>query len=121
MTAEQDVMVAERDSNPRTWTQVEIDQRVFDLYDEYCHGRMDRCAFLELAAVVTVVGLAMEQDLLPRYAKAQTISFTDPSLKARYVTYASRGGSSGTMRGYLVQPSGEGPFPVVLVIHENGG
>ena len=21
-------------------TQIEIDQRVFDLYDEYCHGRM---------------------------------------------------------------------------------
>lgn len=25
------------------------------------------------------------------------------------------------MRGYLVQPTGEGPFPAVLVIHENRG
>lgn len=25
-------------------TQAEIDRRVFDLYDEYCHGRMDRRA-----------------------------------------------------------------------------
>jgi carboxymethylenebutenolidase len=25
------------------------------------------------------------------------------------------------MRGYLVEPSGEGPFPTVLVIHENRG
>ena len=25
------------------------------------------------------------------------------------------------MRGYLVQPSGAGPFPVVLVVHENRG
>ena len=25
------------------------------------------------------------------------------------------------MRGYLVQPSGAGPFPSVLVIHENRG
>src|SRR5262249_10446481 len=25
------------------------------------------------------------------------------------------------MRGYLVQPSGQGPFPAVLVIHENRG
>ena len=33
----------------------------------------------------------------------------------------SPGGTSGTMRGYLVQPSGTGPFPVVLVIHENRG
>ena len=34
-------------------TQSEIDRRVFDLYDEYCHGRIDRRAFLQRAAVVT--------------------------------------------------------------------
>ena len=45
---------------------------------------------------VTVGGLAMAQALLPRYAQAQTISFTDPRIKARYVTYPSPGGSSGT-------------------------
>ena len=27
---------------PSEVTQLEIDQRVFELYDEYCHGRMDR-------------------------------------------------------------------------------
>jgi carboxymethylenebutenolidase len=102
-------------------TQAEIDQRVFDLYDEYCHGRIDRRAFLQQAAVVTVGGLAMAQALLPRYAQAQTISFTDPRIKARYVSYPSPGGTSGTMRGYLVQPSGAGPFPAVLVVHENRG
>ena len=102
-------------------TQGEIDQRVFDLYDEYCHGRIDRRAFLQRAAVVAVGGLAMAQALLPRYAQAQTISFTDERIKANYVTYPSPGGSSGTMRGYLVQPKGNGPFPVVLVIHENRG
>ena len=57
----------------------------------------------------------------PRYAEAQTISFTDQRIKARYVTYPSPGGNSGTMRGYLVQPNGAGPFPAVLVIHENRG
>src|SRR5437868_10046626 len=97
-----------------------IDQRVFDLYDEYCHGRIDRRTFLKQAAVVAG-GLAMAQALLPRYAQAQTISFTDERIKANYVTYPSPGGNSGTMRGYLVQPKGNGPFPVVLVIHENRG
>jgi len=58
---------------------------------------------------------------MPRYAQAQTISFTDPRIKGRYVTYPSPGGTSGTMRGYLVQPSGSGPFPSVLVIQENRG
>ncbi|MSO92305.1 MAG: dienelactone hydrolase family protein [Rhodospirillales bacterium] len=102
-------------------TQSEIDQRVFDLYDEYCHGGIDRRAFLQRAAVVAIGGLAMAQSLLPRYAEAQTISFTDPRIKASYVTYPSPGGTSGTMRGYLVRPSGPGPFGTVLVVHENRG
>ena len=102
-------------------TQIEIDQRVFDLYDEYCHGRIDRRAFLQQAAVVAVGGLSMAQALMPRYANAQTISFTDERIKGTYVTYPSPGGTSGQMRGYLVQPKGNGPFPVVLVIHENRG
>ena len=102
-------------------TQVEIDQRIYDLYDEYCHGRIDRRSFLAQASIVTVGGLAMAQALMPRYARAQTISFTDERIKATYVTYPSPGGSSGQMRGYLVQPKGNGPFPVVLVIHENRG
>ena len=102
-------------------TQLEIDQRVFDLYDEYCHGRIDRREFLARSAALVVGGLAMAQALLPRYAQAQTISFTDTRIKASYVTYPSPGGNSGTMRGYLVQPTAQGPRPAVLVIHENRG
>jgi carboxymethylenebutenolidase len=102
-------------------TQIEIDQRIYDLYDEYCHGRIDRRSFLAQASAVTVGGLAMAQALMPRYANAQTISFTDERIKGTYVTYPSPGGTSGQMRGYLVQPKGNGPFPVVLVIHENRG
>jgi carboxymethylenebutenolidase len=109
------------DVAPPALTQMEIDQRVFDLYDEYCHGQIDRRAFLQRAAVVTIGGLAMAQSLLPRYARAQTISFTDERIKAKYVTYKSPGGTSGEMRGYLVQPTGAGPFGTVLVIHENRG
>jgi carboxymethylenebutenolidase len=106
---------------PAPVTQLQIDQRVFDLYDEYCHGRIDRREFLARSAVLVAGGLAMAQALLPRYAQAQTISFTDPRMKAQYVSYPSPGGNSGQMRGYLVQPAGSGPFPVVLVIHENRG
>ncbi len=106
--------------DPATLTQADIDQRVFNLYDEYCHGQIDRRAFLQRAGMIAG-GLVMAQALLPQYARAQTISFTDERMKARYVTYPSPGGSSGTMRGYLVQPADPGPFPVVLVIHENRG
>jgi len=113
--------VAAAQAKPAALTQADIDSRIFELYDEYCHGGIDRRTFLQRAAVVTVGGLAMAQALFPRYADAQTISFTDPRIKASYVTYPSPGGSSGTMRGYLVQPTGTGPFPSVLVIHENRG
>jgi carboxymethylenebutenolidase len=102
----------------------EIDGRVLDLYDDYCHGRIDRRTFFARAAALTVAGgsaLAMAESLLPRYAEAQTISFTDPRIKALYVTYPSPGGTSGEMRGYLVQPAGDGPYPAVLVVHENRG
>ena len=105
---------------PHPLTQTWIDQRVFDLYDEYCHGRIDRREFLARASAIAG-GLAMAQALMPRYAAAQTISFTDPRIKATYVTYPSPGGTSGTMRGYLVTPAGQGKFPAVLVIHENRG
>jgi carboxymethylenebutenolidase len=102
-------------------TQLDIDSQVFDLYDEYCHGGIDRREFLQRSAALGAAGLTMALSLLPRYAKAQTISFTDNRIKANYVTYDSPGGSSGQMRGYLVQPTGSGPFPAVLVIHENRG
>jgi carboxymethylenebutenolidase len=101
-----------------------IDQKVYDLYDEYCHGRIDRREFFRRATVMSVVGgsaLVMAQSLMPRYAQAQTISFTDERMKGLYVEYPSPGGTSGTMRGYLATPAGTGPFPAVLVIHENRG
>jgi len=98
---------------------------IFDLYDEYCHTEMERRDFLTRAAALTLVGgvsgLAMAQALLPRYANAQMISFTDKRMTANYVTYDSPGGNSGKMRGYLVKPASDGPFPAVLVIHENRG
>lgn len=102
----------------------DIDRRIYDLYDEYCHTEMTRRDFLQRASAITIAGvsgLAMAQALLPRYAQAQTISFTDDRIKATYEDYASPGGTSGEMRGYLVQPTTEGPHPAVIVIHENRG
>lgn len=101
-----------------------IDPKIYELYDEYCHTGMPRREFLRRAAAMTVAagtGLAMAEALLPQYAKAQMISFTDERIKANYVTYASPGGNASEMRGYLVQPAGEGPFPAVLIVHENRG
>lgn len=100
------------------------DKRVYRLYDEYCHGHITRRQFFERAAAMTVGGisvLTIAEALLPNYAEAQVISFTDERIKGTYVKYPSPGGTSGEMRGYLVKPAGDGPFPAVLVIHENRG
>ncbi len=105
-------------------TKESIDPKVYDLYDEYCHTQMTRRAFFKKASGLVIAGgsaLVMAEALLPRYTAAQTISFTDERIKPRYVEYDSPGGSSGKMRGYFVKPAGKGPFPVVLVIHENRG
>jgi len=103
----------------------EIDPKVYELYDEYCHSDMGRREFLKKAGALSIFGgisgLVMAKALLPDYAAAQTISFTDKRIKPTYVEYDSPGGNSGKMRGYLVQPKGEGPFPSVLVVHENRG
>lgn len=105
-------------------TKESIDPKVYDLYDEYCHTQMTRRDFFKTASGLVVAGgsaLVMAEALLPSYTQAQTISFTDERIKPRYVDYDSPGGSSGKMRGYLVKPAGKGPFPAVLVIHENRG
>lgn len=101
-----------------------IDQQIYDLYDQYVHGHMDRRDFLKRAGAITIAGvsgLTMAQALFPKYAEAQTISFTDERMKGQYVTYSSPGGNSGEMRGYLAVPQSDGPHPAVLVVHENRG
>jgi len=104
-----------------------LDEDLFELYDEYCHGSMTRREFLDRAkAIGAAVGLASlaackAREMLPDYERTQQVSFTDERIKATYATYDSPGGNSGQMRGYLVTPAKQGPFGAVLVVHENRG
>lgn len=102
-------------------TPADIADDIYALYDEYCHSQMERRDFLRRAAGFGAGGLALATTLLPNYARAQTISFTDPRIHARYVTYPSPGGTAKTMRGYLVEPTAKGKVGAVLVVHENRG
>jgi carboxymethylenebutenolidase len=102
----------------------DIDSKVYALYDEYAHTGMTRREFLSRAAALSIIGgsgIAMANMLLPKYAEAHTISFTDARIVPHYVEYDSPNGTSGKMKGYLVTPKGTGPFPAVVVIHENRG
>lgn len=102
-----------------------IDPKIYDLYDEYCHSAMDRREFLSRAAAMTFIGgisgLVMAQALLPNYAHAQEVKPTDDRIQTEYVTYESPGGNSAKLKSYLAHPKAKGPFPAVLIIHENRG
>ncbi|HEY0710092.1 MAG TPA: dienelactone hydrolase family protein [Polyangia bacterium] len=101
-----------------------IDQGLYDLFDRYVHGIIDRRGFLDGAAKFAVGGMTAAGllDLLnPRFAQAQQISTDDKRIKIESISYDSPQGS-GKMRGYLARPSGgKGKLPAVLVIHENRG
>lgn len=46
------------------------------------------------------------------------VSANDPAIEANAAQFP---GGGATLMGYLVKPKGDGPFPIVLVCHENRG
>ena len=104
----------------------QIPQEAFDWYDEYAHGGIDRRTFLSRLGTLAVAGLtigSVSSALIPNYALAEQVSFTDKDIKATYAEFDSPEGH-GKGRGYLVQPAGleaTDKTPMVLVVHENRG
>ncbi len=101
-----------------------IPQEAFDWYDEYAHGFIDRRTFIARLSTLSAAGFtlgALLPALTPNYAEAAQVSFNDPEITPRYVTFPSPDGH-GEGQGYLVAPSElEGQAPAVLVVHENRG
>jgi carboxymethylenebutenolidase len=95
-------------------------QKVFDLYEEYSHGSMDRRDFLKRLTLVAG-GTAAASALMPMLensARAQITAKDDARLIAEFVKYP---GESGEVRAYLARPKGDAKLPGVVVIHENRG
>lgn len=99
-------------------------QEVLTLFDQYVHGMIDRRGFLDGSAKFAVGGMTAAgflDALSPNYAWAAQVPEDDGRVRLEYVEYASPKGS-GTMRGYMARPTVDaGPWPAVLVIHENRG
>jgi carboxymethylenebutenolidase len=97
---------------------------LLELYDYYAHGLISRREFFDRAARFAVGGIAAATligSLLPDYALAQQVEFTDPDIVPQYINYPSPNGH-GQVRGYLVLPAkAQGPVPGVVVVHENRG
>lgn len=101
----------------------EINQEVFDLYDEYAHNRIDRRNFMEKLAIYAVGGLTMSNLLscvMPNYDEIQ-IQKDDPRLDTEFITYNSEKGG-GEIRGLLSSPKKvKKKLPGIIVVHENRG
>ncbi len=102
----------------------ELSQEVFNLYDEYVHGQINRRSFLDQVSRYAVGGVtakAILDHLSPKYASAQQVRAGDSRLDSEYIEYESPKGG-GTIRGLLSMPAGnEARLPGVVVVHENRG
>jgi carboxymethylenebutenolidase len=96
---------------------------LLELYDYYAHGRISRREFLDRAArhaTGGVTALMLLQMLQPDYALARQVAPDDPAIRAERTRYPSPDGH-GAVDALRVRPAGDGPWPAVVVVHENRG
>ena len=102
----------------------DIDQGVFDLYDDYAHNRIERRQFLDRLSAYAVGGLtlpALLSFISPNYQDTLQVRPDDPRLKSEFIEYPSPQGG-GTIKGLLSQPAdANDKLPGVVVVHENRG
>ena len=98
-----------------------VDQKIIDLYDEFTHTDLPRREFLTRLAKMTgttAAAVALLPLLENDYAQARVIAEDDDRVQGDYIEYP---GPQGNVTAYLATPTGSGPFPAVVVIHENRG
>jgi carboxymethylenebutenolidase len=109
-----------------------------EMVEEYEEGRMSRRHMIKTVgrilgvtfvspALLASLGYATpeapdeEQEAAPvpeSGTSGVTVEPDDPNIEVSEVEIP---GEDGTIEGYLTQPSGEGPFAAILLIHENRG
>ncbi|MDB5651033.1 MAG: dienelactone hydrolase protein [Hyphomicrobiales bacterium] len=104
-------------------TAKDFDQRLLDLYDQFCHGRIDRRAFISGAGKFATAGVsatALVEMLMPNYALAEQVKADDPRIKTQTITFDSPEGN-GPTKALLAKPAAGGKRGAVVVVHENRG
>lgn len=102
----------------------EIQQEVFDLYDDYAHNRVNRKEFMKKLSLYAVGGLtvnALMSYLMPNYEAQIQVQADDPRIISEYIYYESPKGG-GKMKALLCKPANSiGKQGGVVVVHENRG
>ncbi|MCK5400776.1 MAG: dienelactone hydrolase family protein, partial [Flavobacteriaceae bacterium] len=102
----------------------DINQEVFDLYDDYAHNKIERRQFIEKLSLYAIGGITIPSLLsfiMPNYIDSILIKPNDPRLKSEYITYESPKGG-GSIRGLFSKPlEAKTKLPGIIVVHENRG
>lgn len=102
----------------------DINQQIYDLFDDYVHNRITRRGFFSNVTKYTAAGIsaaAVFNFLSPRYAEAQQVKDDDPRLINEMMNYDSPKGA-GKMQGLLSRKVGsKNKLPGIIVVHENRG
>jgi carboxymethylenebutenolidase len=102
----------------------DIQQEVFDLYDDYAHSRVNRRDFMQKLSLYAVGGLtvpALMSYLMPDYKNTLQVKADDPRIISSYINYDSPKGG-GSIKALLSKPAeAKGKLGGVVVIHENRG
>jgi carboxymethylenebutenolidase len=102
----------------------DIQQEVFDLYDDYAHNKIGRRQFIEhlsLYAAGSITVRSLLSFMSPNYKTTAEVAKDDPNLESSYITYKSPKGG-GDIKGLLSTPKDTTTkIPGVVVVHENRG
>ncbi|GAA4962016.1 dienelactone hydrolase family protein [Algibacter aquimarinus] len=102
----------------------DINQDVFDLYDDYAHNKLNRRQFVEKLSLYAVGGVTVSSLLSfmsPNYIDNLLVKPDDPTLDSEFISYNSPKGG-GTIKGLLSKPKAiKTKLPGVIVVHENRG
>ncbi|WP_372755421.1 dienelactone hydrolase family protein [Mariniflexile sp.] len=102
----------------------DINQDVFDLYDDYAHNKISRRQFVEKLSLYAIGGITVSSLLsfmTPNYIDTLLVKPDDERLDSKYITYSSPKGG-GTIKGLLTKPEKtKTKLPGVIVVHENRG
>lgn len=102
----------------------EVNQEVFDLYDDYAHNRLDRREFAQKLSAYAVGGITVASlmgFLMPDYQGNVQVKADDSRLKSEYIEYKSPKGG-GTIKALLSKPAdAKQPLGGIVVVHENRG
>tara|TARA_R110002050_G_scaffold56512_4_gene127224 strand:- start:44629 stop:45516 length:888 start_codon:yes stop_codon:yes gene_type:complete len=102
----------------------DINQEVFDLYDDYAHNKIERRQFVEKLSLYAIGGITIASLLsfiTPNYIDNLLVQPDDDRLDSEYITYDSPKGG-GTIKGLLSKPENTTTkLPGIIVVHENRG